>query len=513
MPKKRPALSVGGIGVIYGRYSSHNQKDISIEQQVALCRKLAEDRKITVKEIYADRAISGKTDKRPAFQKMLKDSESGSFNYVIAWKSSRIGRNMLEAMVNECRLADNGVRILYVEEDFDDTAAGRFAKRSMMNVNQFYIENMAEDVRRGMNSNAERCLVNGPAPYGYKTEDHHYVLDEPAAAVVREIFERVAAGEPFVSIYTDLNQRNIRTRNGGKWVRTSFQAILRNEKYRGVYIFDETRIENGMPRIVSDELFFRVQEVLKVKKNPQGKHRINGDYMLTGKLYCGHCKMPMVGISGTGTGGMYYYYTCNGRRQHTGCDKRNVRRDFIEREVARGVTEYVLQPDMIDWIAQATVEYHKHHRDGTDFDKLNDQIKDVDRSLANLMKAVEEGLATDTVKERIHSLEAEKKQIRCKLFDITANYPEVTEHEVVAWLTSLKDGDIEDKKFQSELLNTFISAVYLYDDRRVKIVFGMPGGGKSTQKELPPDLDDQGELVRMMRPMVTRTGIEPMIPP
>ena len=164
MPKKRPALSVGGIGVIYGRYSSHNQKDISIEQQVALCRKLAEDRKVTIKEIYADRAISGKTDKRPAFQKMLKDSESGSFDYVIAWKSSRIGRNMLEAMVNECRLADNGVRILYVEEDFDDTAAGRFAKRSMMNVNQFYIENMAEDVKRGMNSNAERCLVNGPAP-------------------------------------------------------------------------------------------------------------------------------------------------------------------------------------------------------------------------------------------------------------------------------------------------------------------------------------------------------------
>ena len=508
MPKKRPSLSAGSVGVIYGRYSSHNQKDISIEQQVALCRKLAEERKITVKDIYADRAISGKTDKRPAFQKMLEDSESGSFNYVIAWKSSRIGRNMLEAMVNECRLADNGVRILYVEEDFDDTAAGRFAKRSMMNVNQFYIENMAEDVKRGMNSNAERCLVNGPAPYGYKVEDHHYVLDEPAAAVVREIFERVATGEPFVGIYTDLNQRNIRTRKGGKWVRSSFQAILRNEKYRGLYIFDETRIENGMPRIVSDELFFRVQEVLKVKKNPQGKHRINGDYMLTGKLYCGHCKAPMVGISGTGTGGMYYYYTCNGRRQHTGCDKKNVRRDFIEREVARGITDYVLQDDMIDWIAEATVEYHKHHRDETDFDKLNDQMTDIDRSLANLMKAIEEGLATDTVKARIHDLETEKKQIRCKLFDITANYPEVTKQEVVAWLTSLKDGDIEDKKFQSELFNTFISAVYLYDDKRVKIVFGMPGGGKSTYKELPPDLDDQGESVRMMRPMVTRTGIE-----
>lgn len=504
MPKKRTALSDGGVGVIYGRYSSHNQKDISIEQQVALCRDLAAERGIEIKEVYADRAISGKTDKRPAFQKMLKDSASGTFHYVIAWKSSRIGRNMLEAMVNECRLADNGVRILYVEEDFDDTAAGRFAKRSMMNVNQFYIENMAEDVKRGMNSNAERCLVNGPAPFGYKTEDHHYVIDEPAAAIVREIFERTATGEPFVGIYTDLNQRNIRTRKGGKWVRSSFQAILRNEKYRGVYIFDETRIENGMPRIISDELYFRVQEVLKMKKNPQGSHRINGDYLLTGKLYCGHCKAPMVGISGTGTNGLYYYYTCNGKRQHSGCDKKNVRRDFIENEVARGITEYVLQDDMIDWIADATVNYHKQHRDETDFDKLNDQMTDIDRSLANLMKAVEEGLKSETVEQRIKELEKEKKHINSKLFDITANYPEVTKREVVAWLTSLKAGDINDKKFQSELFNTFISAVYLYDDKRVKIIFGMPGGGKYTYKNLPEDFDDLGEEVCMMQPMVTR---------
>ena len=496
MPKKRPSLSAGSVGVIYGRYSSHNQKDISIEQQVALCRKLAEDRKITVKEIYADRAISGKTDKRPAFQKMLKDSENGSFNYVIAWKSSRIGRNMLEAMVNECRLADNGVRILYVEEDFDDTAAGRFAKRSMMNVNQFYIENMAEDVRRGMNSNAERCLVNGPAPYGYKTEDHHYVLDEPAAAIVREIYERAARGEPFVDIYTDLNRRGLRTRKGGEWGRSSFQAILHNEKYRGVYIFDETRIENGMPRIVSDSMYFKVQEVLKMKKNPQGRHRINGDYLLTGKLYCGHCKKPMVGISGTGKGGdMHYYYTCNGKRQHSGCDKKNVRRDFIEQEVARGIVEYVLQDDMINWIAEATVNYHKTHRDETDFDKLNDQMSDIDKSLGNLMKAVEEGLNSESVKERIKELEREKKHVKSKLFDITANYPEVTKQEVVAWLTGLKSGDIEDKKFQSELFNTFISAVYLYDDKRIKIVFGMPGGGKSTENSLPDDIDDLEENV------------------
>ncbi|MBR5088470.1 MAG: recombinase family protein [Ruminiclostridium sp.] len=505
MPRKRtspPRIpkkgEKGGIGVIYARYSSHNQKDISIEQQVTLCKMLAAERGIEIKEVYADRAVSGKSDKRPAFQKMLKDSEHGTFQYVISWKSSRIGRNMLEAMVNECRLGENGVRIAYVEEDFDDTAAGRFAKRSMMNVNQFYIENMAEDVIRGMNSNAERCLVNGPAPFGYKIDGQHYVIDEPAAAIVREIYERTALGEPFVDIYNDLNRRGLRTRKGGEWGRTSFQAILHNEKYRGMYIFGSVRVENGMPQIITDELYYKVQEVLKMKKNPQGRHRLNGDYMLTGKLFCGHCKKAMVGISGTGTNGtMHYYYTCLGKRQHSGCDKKNIRRDFIELEVARGIADYVLQDEMINWIAEATVNYHKEHRDNTDFDNLKTQMSDVELSISNLLKAVEEGLNSESVKARLKELEQEKKRIKSDLFEITANYPEVTKQEVVTWLNSLKGGDIHDKAFQSELFNTFISAVYLYDDKRVKIVFGMPGGGKFTENTLPDDIDDLGEDVRI----------------
>lgn len=150
------------------RYSSHRQKDVSIEQQVAACQAHAADLGIALVESYEDRAISGKTDNRPAFRRMMRDAEAGLFAYVIAWKSNRIGRNMMEAMVNEARLSELGVKVLCVEEDFDDSAAGRFALRSMMNVNQFYIENMAEDIRRGMRDNAKNCKVNGPLPYGYR---------------------------------------------------------------------------------------------------------------------------------------------------------------------------------------------------------------------------------------------------------------------------------------------------------------------------------------------------------
>lgn len=124
----------------------------------------------------------------------MRDADKGKFQYVIAWKSNRIGRNMLESMINEARLSDMGIRVLYTEEDFDDTAGGRFAARSMMNVNQFYSENMAEDIRRGLRDNAENCkLTNGSIPFGYKKgDDLRYELDPPKES----LFGRYSRGSP-----------------------------------------------------------------------------------------------------------------------------------------------------------------------------------------------------------------------------------------------------------------------------------------------------------------------------
>ena len=206
MKKKQPNTRHGR-AAIYARYSSHNQREASIEQQVKACRELAVRLGLDVVETYEDKAISGKSDRRPSFQRLLRDAEKGYFDCVLAWKSNRMGRNMLQAMTNEARLKDWGVRTFYAEEDFDDTAAGRFALRNMMNVNQFYSENMAEDITRGMMDNASKCLSNGALPLGYKAgENGRIVLDKAQAAVVQEIYTRVACGEPFVDIAADLNR-------------------------------------------------------------------------------------------------------------------------------------------------------------------------------------------------------------------------------------------------------------------------------------------------------------------
>ena len=239
-PKRGAKSQIIGDGVDYSRYSSHSQKDLSIEQQIAKNEELAREYGIRLVEHYCDRAVTGRTDKRKDFQRMMRDAAKGKFKYVIAWKSNRMGRNMLEALVNEAKLQELGVRVLYVEEDFDDTAAGRFAARSMMNVNQFYSENMAEDIKRGLEDNASKCKVNGALGLGFKKgEDGRYALDEPKAAIVREIFVRVASLEPFVDIINDLNARGIKTSTGKAWNRSSFHRMLANERYRGVYIWGD----------------------------------------------------------------------------------------------------------------------------------------------------------------------------------------------------------------------------------------------------------------------------------
>lgn len=458
--------------VIYARYSSSAQKDASIEQQIDKATEFAKQNGICIVDIYSDRAKTGKTDKRSEFQRMLKDATKGKFKYVIAWKSSRIGRNMLQAMLNEAKLQAAGVRCLYVEEDFDDTAAGRFALRSMMNVNQFHIENMAEDIQRGLEDNAKQCKVNGKLSYGFvKGPDARYALDDFKISIVQEIFFRLENNESEVDIYEDLNRRGIPSPSGGRWNKNSLHAIATNERYTGVYIWGNIRIEGGIPAAIGKEQFRIVQEKRKIKKAVRGRHRDNGDYMLTGKLYCGHCGGHMVGMSGTSKlGTPYYYYACQTRRNEKTCPKKPARREWLERMVALTVKQQILRPDVMEWIADSVLAFQKKCEESSDLSMYQDRLTEIKASIANVIKAIEIGIITETTKSRLVELEKDKHTYEAKIVSEKSMIPKVTREEVLYWLESFQDGDVEDKEFQKKLIDSFIVAVYLYDDK-LKIVF------------------------------------------
>ncbi len=467
MAKSKSKNSTGKCAVIYARYSSDSQRDVSIEQQYAACEAYAARQGVTVIEHYADRAISGKTDNRPAFQRMMRDAQKGGFDYVIAWKSNRIGRNMLQAMMNEQKLAEMGVRCLYVEESFDDTAAGRFALRNMMNVNQFYIENMAEDVKRGMLDNASKCMVNNKPPLGYrKGQDGKFEIYEPEAEIVREIFSRILHGWTIIDIQTDLNRRGIKTSTGKEWKKQSFGHILGNDKYIGVYRFADVVIEDGVPAIIDKDTFDKVQRILQSKKKPRGKQRMNDEYLLTGKVFCGKCGSPMTAQTGTGRSGKKFnYYSCNRKRYDHACNKKNEPQAPLESFVIEAVRAELTDDKIIENIVDGYRKAIAMVRNDSKKDTLQDELSAVNKEIENFLKAIGAGVFNEFTQQRMEELRDTRKELEeaIRLEDAATRLP--PPKKVGGWLCSIRDGDWTDRKFVKELIRIFVRAVYVFDDK------------------------------------------------
>ena len=458
--------------VIYARFSSHNQREVSIDQQVKACNDFAKRKGLEVVGVYSDAAISGKdTENRPQFQKMLVAAQDHQFGYVIAWKSNRMARNMVKAMETEAMLRVLGIECLYVEEDFDNTAAGRFALRNMMNVNQFYIENMAEDIIRGMNDNAQKCLVNGPVPLGYRRgADGKYEIDEEEAPVVRSIFDKFLAGMPFSDIAYELNARGVKTKSGGEWNKGSFHRMLRNERYIGTYIFGDTVIENGIPPIISKEDFYRVQQKLKMKQT-NSKRRAPANYLLTGKLFCGHCGSMMIGVSGTSkSGALHYYYVCQARLKEKSCKKRNVQKDWIEDKVIDSIRKYIMKDEVLDWLVDGFADFQKQLEKESSVSLAEQELAEVSKAAKNLLTAIEQGIITDTTKSRLLELERRKQELEMEVVLSRQALSDVDADMIRFWLEEWRNGDYDSPEFRKQLIDIFLNAVYLYDDR-LKIIF------------------------------------------
>ena len=500
MPRKKKAevvQTVDQVAVIYARYSSHAQKEESIEQQVEECTAFAAQSGLKILRVYADKALSGRTDKRPQFQKMMRDAEKKEFGIVIAYKSNRIARNMLQALQYEAKLDVFGIKTLYAKEEFGNTAAGRFALRTMMNVNQFYSENMAEDIRRGMRDNAEACKVNGALPLGYvKGPDGRYAIEPKEAELVREIYEKVFDGVTLIEIANELNARGIPTKQGNRWNKNSFHRILSNDNYIGVYRHSGFVKEDGIPPILDKEVFYAMQQHLDNKPRPRGRQHCYTEYLLAGKLFCGYCQTPMVGVSGKtrDNGPQYFYYQCNKRRLEKACTKENVRKEYIETTVAILTQKYILQDEVIEWIADSAMEVLFDAGKEAEIAAMEDELADTRKAIKNIMTAIEQGIITASTKDRLMELEGEAATLErsITLAKAVTRDKSIDKERLIFSLEQLRDGDVRSADFQKRLIDTFVKAVYLWDDR-IEIDYYYTGQQHKVSAALEALSGDKGE--------------------
>ena len=477
-------LQASGIGVIYARYSSHSQRDVSIEQQVKDCLEYAARNNIYLVACYADRHLTGRSDRRPEFHRMLRDAEAGGWNFVVTWKNDRFARNRYDAAIYKAKLKKHGVRCLFSQEYIPAGPEGILLEAMLEGDAEFRSAQMAVDIKRGLNYNAEHCMVTGAIPYGYRRgADYRLELDPERAPIVKEIFDRFLSGWKIIDMANDLNARGIRTASGKEWGRNSFHRLLVNERYTGIYIYGNIRTPGGMPAIIDRDTWLAVQHRLRTKKNPVGRSRSYGDYLLTGKLFCGSCGSPMVGISGTSkTGAKHYYYACQGRRLAHNCKKENARREWVESMVCRYAVDLVLQNPVIEWMADCVVDYQRRHRDDGTIQALNSQLKQTQGALKNIMSAIEAGIFTASTKERLLELESQEAKLKQSIETEKALRPTFSRERVIFWLEQFRGGDIDDPDYRFRLVSTFVNSVYLYDDH-IKIALNY--SGRSNTADLP----------------------------
>lgn len=462
--------SVDKIAVVYARYSSHGQTEQSIEGQIAAAQKYAEQHGYTIIHIYADRAMTGRNDDREQFQKMLSDTANHQFGVILLWKIDRFGRNREEIAFNRYRCKKNGVRVERVAEEVPDGPEGVILDSVLEGMAEYYSLQLAQNVRRGQRESAKKSQSNGGGrSFGYRVnpETKKFEADSKTAPFVTEIFKRYAAGQTQAELAKWLNEQGIKSARGNAFTVNSLHRILKNERYTGVYIFKDIRNEGGMPALVDRATFDKVQEMLKINRRAPARVWSRSEYILTDKLFCGHCGSSMAGISGTGHNGTKHsYYICLQRKKNKSCDKKPVRQDVIEPLVLNAVTQVLSDEATLEKIADAVwAAYQRSDTSGEAIKALDMQIAEIDKAMANIMKAIEMGIINDVTKARMDEL-AEQKKILCatRAEAGLAEGFKLTRDMILFFLHEMANLDASDYDCQKRLIQTFVNAIYLYDD-------------------------------------------------
>lgn len=435
--------------IIYARYSSDRQREESIEDQIRVCTEWCSAHGHDVVGIYSDKAMTGRTDQRPQFLRMVE--ECSKADLCVVYKMDRFSRDKYDAAVYKRRMRDKGCRVVSATESVPDSPEGVLMESLLEGMAAYYSANLAQNVKRGMEGNARRCLAQGYMVFGYDIgDDGRYVINESEARIVREMFQRYADGEAVSSIKRDMDSRGVKSRKTGRVLADStIRGILQSEKYIGVYSWGDIRIPGGMPRIIDDGLWEKARKRVPLPRGMAvGKKE---KYWLAGKVYCGECGEPLHGASAHSKGRVYRYY---GSRK--GCPR--VSAQLLEKRCAESVERLVRDPERLSDVAQSLADHMNSKIDLSAIDDLEARISDAEARKERLLDAVSEGLPYSQVADRLSALSDELASMRMSLESMRRDVVTTDPDEVMAFLR-----DVTTELPWEETLQAFVSRVDVYD--------------------------------------------------
>ena len=465
--------------VIYARYSSDNQREESIEGQIRECTTFAEKNGITILRHYIDRAFSAKTDKRPEFQNMIRDSGKKLFDIILVWKLDRFARNRYDSARYKAQLKKNGVKVVSATEAISEGSEGIILEAVLEGFAEYYSADLGEKVTRGMTENALKCKYNGGTlPVGYVIDkEGHYQIDPLTAPFVLESYQRYADGATMKEIRDYLNDHKIKNTRGYEMNYNNVQSLLKNRKYTGEYSFRETVVPGGIPAIVPEDLFDRVQEKIEKNRRAPARHKAEDDYLLTTKLFCGYCGAYLCGESGTSrTNVVHHYYKCvTAKRKRGSCHLKPVKKLLLEDMVINNTMEMLQDDKAVEAIIATVMDMQD--RENVDLPLYEKQLRETQVSLDNLLNAIQQGMLTPSTKQRLMELEAAKEDLEIKIANEKLTKPRVSEEFVEMWLHKFRGLDTSKKEHRKTLIDNFVNSILVYNDH-IEITFNYKEGCK-----------------------------------
>ena len=473
--KKKFELNDNNLAIAYYRFSSHSQNEASIDQQRELAHAWADAHGFKIVKEYEDAAISGTTEDRPGFQQMLSEVAKIRPRVLIMWKTDRLGRDKYVLAMAKRTIRDAGCEIRLLAENIPtDGPEGVLIEGLMDAMAEYYSRQLSQNIQRGMDYNAQHALYNGHKLFGYGVDKStkRYIVDPDTAPFVQRMFAEYAEGKAMQTICDELNAQGLRTTRGAKFGVKTMNKMLQNRAYIGEYRHGDIVVEGGMPALVDEETFDKVQRKFAENKR-KGSQRARGmdendapRYWLTGKVYCGKCGSTLQGVSGTsGTGRTYYYYYCSAQRRKQ-CTLKKVRKEKLEDAVTMILRSILHDSENLMSLAvDAAAYYEKNYRDTGYLDGLEAKRREVEKSLANLVKVIESGLISETVTERLVQLEEQKRALNeaIEAENIRAALCE-DEHTIKAYFEKFLHADFDNPETRDQVLEYFVDKIYLTDD-------------------------------------------------
>ena len=524
---KRKHLESLTPAALYARVSSDRQDvDLSVSAQLRALKDYAKANGYSVAREYVDEAESGRVADRPQFREMIEEGSQpkAPFQVILVWKFSRFTRKREHAVAFKSMLRRKGVRVVSITEHADDSPTGKLMEAIIESVDEFYSENLAQDVVRGMREAASRGFFLGSkAPFGYTRikvndgakERPTLKVDPATAPIVKGIFESSLRGNGLKEICKELNDQGI-TNRGKRWYKGGLHYLLTNEAYTGTAVWgrtdkgekaqDPVRVEGAWPAMVSGELFDAVQQAMRDRApKVQRPGRVGSKFLLSGLLKCGVCGRPYIGQGAKS--GQYGYYVCGTLYREGAGTCNNARylnaprvEDFVVEKIRERILTEETIVELVTLVAEE-IDAMAGELSGR-LEVVDAELADVQSRLHRLYEALETSeLTLEVLSPRIFSLRHREEQLEAAREDAVSQLEQrrvelPTTEEIKGYVADfrefLQEGTFPERK---ALIRNFVKGIEVTGDEAVlTYTIPMPSDGVTKESASVLDFVQSGPL-------------------